>query len=108
MPAKAFDSLSISFIKMPRYANRIGGGVYRWNGTTYQLPINDVAGLNNSLHGQLWNRTMEVTGTAADEFGANVTLSYEFNVPGQPSTNGEGCALVFGLINATACVLYSL
>jgi galactose mutarotase-like enzyme len=42
------------------YANRIAGGKYTFNGTEYQLPINDVAGLNNSLHGLLWNKTMKV------------------------------------------------
>jgi len=38
------------------YANRIGGATYNFNGTTFLLPKNDVAGLNNSLHGLLWNR----------------------------------------------------
>lgn len=45
---------------------------------------------------------MAVVATAADEFSANVTLSYEFNVPGKPSTNGEGCVVLVFLFSSEA------
>ena len=39
-----------------------------------QLPINDVAGLNNSLHGLLWNKTLEVHAQHSTPEGAWVVL----------------------------------
>lgn len=64
------------------YGNRIGGATYVFNGTrlsfdiyyvfhlisfhcSYHLPINDVPGLNNSLHGLLWDRAMTVVDVSA-------------------------------------------
>jgi len=61
------------------YGNRIGGAKYMFNGTEYKLPINDVAGLNNSLHGLLWNRAMHVVAATGGEDKGSVTLRYDFN-----------------------------
>ena len=79
------------------YANRIGGAKYTWNGTEYHLPINDVAGLNNSLHGLLWNRTMAVDKVFNDTGSAGVQLSYEFNDPSDPSTTAVHLGYPFHL-----------
>eukprot|EP00041_Stephanoeca_diplocostata_P009069 m.137977 g.137977 ORF g.137977 m.137977 type:complete len:408 (+) comp17590_c0_seq2:62-1285(+) len=61
------------------YANRIGNATYQFNGTTYHLPINDVSGLNNSLHGLLWNRSMQILSTDIDDISASITLGYSFD-----------------------------
>ena len=61
------------------YGNRIGGAQYSFNGTIYHLPVNDVAGLNNSIHGLLWNRSMQVIDTHASDTSASVTLRYDFD-----------------------------
>ena len=61
------------------YANRIGGATYTFNGTKYKLPVNDVAGLNNSLHGLLWNKELDVIDTEATQTSASVLLGYSFN-----------------------------
>lgn len=50
-----------------------------FNSTEYHLPVNDVAGLNNSLHGLLWNRTMTVVASSANDTKATVTLTYTFD-----------------------------
>jgi galactose mutarotase-like enzyme len=50
-----------------------------FNGTRYKLPINDVAGLNNSLHGLLWNKALTVLGTDQNATAASVQLGYAFN-----------------------------
>jgi aldose 1-epimerase len=62
------------------YANRIGGATYMFNGTREHLPVNDVAGLNNSLHGLLWNKEMElVDGSAiSGPKSASITLRHTF------------------------------
>eukprot|EP00756_Hemistasia_phaeocysticola_P053428 Hpha_TRINITY_DN2903_c0_g1::TRINITY_DN2903_c0_g1_i1::g.19720::m.19720/K01785/galM, GALM; aldose 1-epimerase len=75
------------------YGNRIGGAKYTFNGTEYHLPINDVMPcdpplvcVNNSLHGLLWNRSMQVITTHAGATNASVTLRYDFpgDDPGYP------------------------
>lgn len=71
------------------YANRIGNASYVFNGSSYQLPVNDVAGLHNALHGLLWDRTMVPVASHADNTGASVTLAYEFNT-GRPATRATG------------------
>lgn len=79
------DNLSWGGRMLLPYANRIAGGKYAFNGTEYQLPINDVAGLNNSLHGLLWNRTMGVESVCASDAAngcaeaAAVVLGYSFD-----------------------------
>jgi len=75
------------------YANRIGGAKYTFNGTEHHLPINDVAGLNNSLHGLLWDRTMHVASSSADDTHASVILEYTFNAPGEQPAQGYPFAL---------------
>lgn len=68
------------------YANRVGGATYKFNGTTYKLPINDVAGLNNSLHGLLWDRSMTVARGDGGQDSAVLELRYQFDGsdPGYP------------------------
>ena len=69
------------------YANRIRGAKYSFNGTEFRLPINDVAGLNNSLHGLLWNRSLAVLGARAGERSASALLGYTFD-PAAPGNAG--------------------
>ena len=68
------------------YANRIGGARYCFNGSEHHLPVNDVAGLNNSLHGLLWNKSLDVVATQGGADIASVTLRYDFDGtdPGYP------------------------
>ena len=75
------------------YGNRVGGAKYRFNGTEYHLPVNDVMPchpplvcVNNSLHGLLWNRSMSLVAAHTDAKSASITLRYDFNGgdPGYP------------------------
>jgi len=68
------------------YANRIGGARYAFNGSEHHLPVNDVSGLNNSLHGLLWNKSLAVVASDAGADAASVTLRYDFDGtdPGYP------------------------
>jgi len=75
------------------YANRIGGAKYSFNGSEFHLPINDVAGLNNSLHGLLWDKSMAVAAVQADDSHASVTLEYTFNAAGEQRAPGYPFAL---------------
>lgn len=73
--------------------NRIGGAKYIFNGTEHHLPVNDVMPcdpplvcVNNSLHGLLWNRSMQVVKSDVQDDQASVTLRYDFpgTDPGYP------------------------
>lgn len=70
------------------YANRIKDGRYRWNGSDYQLPVNEdkPPWRHNAIHGLLWNQTLAVAARAADDRMASVTLAFTFRdvVPGYP------------------------
>ena len=66
--------------------NRIGGAKYTFNGTEHHLPVNDVMPcdpplvcVNNSLHGLLWNRSMEVVSAPVQQDQASVKLRYDFS-----------------------------
>lgn len=61
------------------YANRIGNATYLFNGTRHTLPVNDVAGLNNSLHGLLWNKPMKLVSSSGGAAAATVKLRYQFD-----------------------------
>lgn len=52
-----------------------------------------MAGLNNSLHGLLWNKEMRVTAQHADVTHAAVVLEYTFNAAGEESEEGYPFAL---------------
>ena len=67
------------------YGNRIGGAEYKFNHTTYHLPVNDVMPcepplvcVNNSLHGLIWNRPLRVLRTQTRDRNASVTLAHDF------------------------------
>ena len=79
------------------YANRIGGAKYVFNGTEYHLPINDVAGLNNSLHGLLYDRDMTVLATEATDHFASVTLGYNFTGADKGYPFALGVRLIYTL-----------
>eukprot|EP00043_Microstomoeca_roanoka_P028522 m.18356 g.18356 ORF g.18356 m.18356 type:complete len:363 (+) comp8473_c1_seq1:100-1188(+) len=67
------------------YANRIANATYTWNETQYTLPMNEPA-RNNSIHGLLWDKRMNLLSqTSGDEEGT-VVLSFTFNNtdPGYP------------------------
>lgn len=75
------------------YGNRIGNARYRFNGTEHHLPVNDVMPcdpplvcVNNSLHGLLWNRSMDVVSSHVGATNASVMLRYDFSGadPGYP------------------------
>lgn len=78
------------------YANRIGGATYNFNGSRHVLPINDVAGLNNSLHGLLWNRSLQVISTTANDKLASLTIAYRFNSE-EPSSVASGYPFQLGV-----------
>lgn len=62
------------------YANRIAGGTYEMNGTTYRLPRTDSgSNFTNAIHGLLGDHAMQVVAESADEHGASVTLAYDLS-----------------------------
>eukprot|EP00912_Choanoflagellata_sp_UC4_P000065 UC4_evm1s45 len=69
------------------FANRIANGTYTFEGIKYFLPRNEVAPgcREDALHGFLWNKTMEVTGTEITNQDATLSLTYTFEgEPGYP------------------------
>ena len=61
------------------FANRIKDGIYIFEGSTYQLDINE-PGNNNALHGLVYNKTFEVLEKTTTESFASVKLGYhEYN-----------------------------
>ena len=58
--------------------NRIADGKYNFNGVDYQLECNET-GLNNSLHGHIYNKSFQVSKIEASENQASVTFSYTNN-----------------------------
>ena len=55
--------------------NRIADGKYSFNGIDYQLECNET-GLNNSLHGHIYNKSFQVSNTETSDNFAAVTLTY--------------------------------
>ena len=53
-------------------------GKYSFNGTTYQLPLNDYP-RQNSLHGFLAGKKLSVYTTSVSANSGNITLSYDFD-----------------------------
>tara|TARA_R110001583_G_scaffold34847_1_gene116563 strand:+ start:5773 stop:6687 length:915 start_codon:yes stop_codon:yes gene_type:complete len=58
--------------------NRIADGKYNFNGVDYQLKCNE-AGLNNSLHGHIYNKSFQTSKIETSESQASVTFSYSNN-----------------------------
>lgn len=58
------------------FANRIKAGVYHFEGTTFEFPINEEAN-NNALHGLVFNKTFKVLDKVSTKDGASVKLIYE-------------------------------
>ena len=61
------------------WANRIANGTYTFEGVTHHLPINEVAGRRDALHGLLCNKTMVVQKQWASGTEAGVRLGYSFD-----------------------------
>lgn len=58
--------------------NRIASGKYNFNGIDYQLKCNEI-GLNNSLHGHIFNKSFEVVKSETTDDFAIITLTYSNN-----------------------------
>ena len=60
------------------FPNRISNGEYSFKNKEYQLPCNE-ASLNNSLHGDVFNKSFSITNQVASENHAQITFSYSNN-----------------------------
>lgn len=67
------------------FPNRVKDGVYSYNETTFQLGINEKS-LNNALHGLVFDKTFELTGSELFEERAKLELTYKSDgkLPGFP------------------------
>lgn len=63
--------------KLSPFPNRVTEGRYVFEGTTYQLPINEVDA-NNNLHAFLHCRPFELVEESAGEYESSVRLVYEY------------------------------
>lgn len=77
MNSLTYDNTYTSAILFP-FANRIKDGSYEFDKKTYQLDINE-KGLNNAIHGLVYNKTFEVIDQEATETYASVKLVYHEN-----------------------------
>ncbi|NEW78350.1 MAG: aldose 1-epimerase, partial [Gelidibacter sp.] len=77
MNTLTYDNTYTSAILFP-FANRIKDGSYEFDKKTYQLDINE-KGLNNAIHGLVYNKTFEVIDQEATETYASVKLVYHEN-----------------------------
>jgi len=68
-----------SGLKLFPFPNRVSKGQYSLEGITYQLPLND-PGLDNSLHGLVYNKNFEIVNQEVTKDHGSVTLSYERDV----------------------------
>jgi aldose 1-epimerase len=74
-----YDSTYASSILFP-FASRVKDGTYKFNNKTYQLAINE-KGLNNALHGLVYNKTFEILSIEENDDFASIILSYQENNP---------------------------
>ncbi len=74
MDPLTYNNTYASAILFP-FANRVKDGTYLFNGKTYQLEINE-KGLNNAIHGLVYNKTFELLEEKVTEASASVTLIY--------------------------------
>ena len=58
------------------FANRIKAGIYRFEGATFEFPINEEAN-HNALHGLVFNKTFKVIDQVSTKDSASVKLIYE-------------------------------
>lgn len=58
------------------FANRIKDGKYTYGGKDYQFDCNET-GLNNALHGLVFDKTFAIEEADRDENGASLTLKYK-------------------------------
>ncbi len=65
------------------FPNRIRGGVYRWEGQSYQLATNDPAA-PNALHGIVYHQHLEEIAADAENGSLVLGLEYNGDVPGYP------------------------
>jgi len=77
-----------SFMKSGRlipFPNRILNGTYTFDGTTFQLPVNEKA-RNNAIHGFFYNRNLAEKGVTVDQNQASIQLEYDYSgdYPGYP------------------------
>jgi len=63
-------------LKLFPFPNRVSKGQYTLDEMSYQLPLND-PGLDNSLHGLVFDKKFEIINQEANEDRGSVTLSYE-------------------------------
>lgn len=70
-----YDKTYASSILFP-FANRIKDGSYEFDKIKYQLSINE-KGLNNAIHGLVYDKTFEVISQETSEEYASVTLIYD-------------------------------
>lgn len=74
MSPMTYEDTYASSILFP-FANRIKDGSYKFEGDTYQFDINE-KGLNNALHGLVYNKTFEVLNKETTETSASISLVY--------------------------------
>lgn len=72
-----YEHSSASAIMFP-FVNRIQDGKYTFEGTTYQIPCNEVE-KNNAIHGLLYTRKFELANKKATSNEATVTLQYKYD-----------------------------
>ncbi|MFH6772881.1 aldose 1-epimerase [Gaetbulibacter aestuarii] len=76
----AYSDVYASSLLFP-FANRIRDGLYKFQGKTYQFPINE-SGNNNALHGLVFNKTFTVSNITESENSVIAVLEYtESNPP---------------------------
>lgn len=63
------------------FLDQKANATYVFNHTRFYLPMNEPS-RNNSIHGLLWNKTMSIVASAADDVHAFVRLEYTFNQEG--------------------------
>jgi aldose 1-epimerase len=86
MSPLTYNATYASAILFP-FANRIKDGAYKFNNETYQFDINE-KGLNNALHGLVYNKTFKIINSETNDDFASVVLAYQENnkIAGFPYT----------------------
>ena len=81
-----YETTYASSILFP-FANRIKDGTYQFNNEIYQFDINE-KGLNNALHGLVYNKSFKIISSETNDDFASVVLAYQENnqIAGFPYT----------------------